>query len=119
MSHSYDQVSEIQYTIDEKSYVTVKLLPPCSTLDDNGCTADANQPAAITLVDNALLDADNGSGQLINHSFSWHGYDYQSATPDTNNILVSTEGYYTYYIEATSYTTGRTTTYRGTLRLLY
>ena len=56
-------------------------------------------------------------GQANVHSFEWRGYDAAQATPDTNDILVSDDGTYTYIIRAVSVASGVTSYYRGSLGL--
>ncbi len=103
--HSYDQVSRISYNLSADCMVTVKLLPP----GDN----DVNSSAAIVLTSNELQNAQDGGGQPLDHVLEWRGYD----PADTNNILVSEEGTYTFVIQATSVASGIATTYRGALQL--
>ena len=109
--HSYDEFTVINYEVDQDSYVTVKLLPP--GINDPG------DPSAITIVNNQLQAAESSPGVPQVYSFDWKGYDDSVATPDTNNILVSTNGRYTFTIEATSAVTGFSTLYRGSLRLYH
>jgi hypothetical protein len=121
--HSYDQLAQVDFVIDQDSYVTIKLLPPC----DNSpytCTVDASSLEALPvynssglLFENLLLQAKDTGNNPINHSFVWSGYDIQSASPDTNNILTVKEGSYTYLITATSANTGIKSQYRGVLQL--
>jgi hypothetical protein len=104
IAHSYEQISNITYRLDQDAYVTVKLLPP-------GISDPAN-PAAIVLTDNELQAARSGTTP-VDHSIQWKGYD----DLDTNDILVSDEGPYTFSIQATATATGATTLYRGILQL--
>jgi parallel beta-helix repeat protein len=104
VSHSYDQVSKITYRVDHDSYVTVKLLPPG--------ISDPASSQAIVLVNNVLQNA-QAAGSPADHVVEWLGYD----PVDTNDILVSNEGVYTFTIQATSVATGATTLYRGALQL--
>jgi hypothetical protein len=103
--HSYEQFSQIGYRIDQDAYVTVKLLPPG--------ISDTNSSQAVTVVNNQLTAANNGSGQPIDHIVEWTGYN----VADTNNILISAEGDYTFIIQAISVQTGSTATWRGAIRL--
>jgi parallel beta-helix repeat protein len=103
-THSYDQISKITYRVDQDSYVTVKLLPPG--------ISDPASPQAIVLENNVLQNALSG-GTPANHEVEWKGYD----PLDTNDILVSGEGVYTFTIQATGATSGITTLYRGALQL--
>ena len=104
VTHSYEQISSITYRVDQDSYVTVKLLPPG--------ISDSASPQAIVLVNNELKNALNG-GSPMDHAAEWTGYDPM----DTNDILVSGEGTYTFAIQATSAVTGATSLYRGALQL--
>ncbi|MCW8932075.1 MAG: right-handed parallel beta-helix repeat-containing protein, partial [Gammaproteobacteria bacterium] len=113
--HSYNQISKVAYQLDQDANVTVKLIKPCLTTDLD-CTVSFDDPTAITLVDDELLTAKNGSVTNI-HEFEWRGYDFNAAQPDPHQILVDEEGTYTYMIRATSAASGRSTTYRGTLQL--
>jgi hypothetical protein len=101
VSHSYGQFSQTAYQLDQDAYVSVKLLPPG--------VGDPNDPAAIEVMANQLQ-----SGAQI-HTVDWRGHD----AVDTNNILVSEEGLYTFSIEATSAASGLTTVYRGALKLYW
>jgi parallel beta-helix repeat protein len=103
-THSYDQISRFTYRIDHDSYVTVKLLPPG--------ISDPASPQAIVLVNNVLQNALSG-GSPVDHTVEWRGYD----TGDTNDILVTSEGTYSFIIQATSAATGSSATYRGSLQL--
>jgi len=105
ITHSYDQQSQITYRIGMDANVTVKLLPPGIN--------DPSDPSAIVLVSNELQSALDGGGQPLDHVVSWEGY----ASGDTNNILTSAEGPYTFTIEATSAVTGYQTLYRGVVQL--
>ncbi|MGH8239393.1 MAG: FlgD immunoglobulin-like domain containing protein, partial [Steroidobacteraceae bacterium] len=102
--HSYEQFSKVTYRVDQDSYVTVKLLPPG--------VSDPASPQAIAITNNELQAAQSG-GQPLDHVFEWKGYE----DTDTNNILVSGEGTYTFTIQATSVATGATALYRGALQL--
>jgi hypothetical protein len=82
----------------------VKLLPPG--------IADPASTQAIVLVNNELQTALNGT-LPADHTVEWRGYD----AAHTNSILVSTEGAYTFAIQATSVQTGQQTLYRGALQL--
>ncbi|MDH5436854.1 MAG: hypothetical protein OEX83_08845, partial [Gammaproteobacteria bacterium] len=121
VEHSYDQVSQVAFTVDEASYITVKLLEPCNTSEKDGagvptCTPDPSAASTITLIDNQLKPA-YGGNPLNVITFEWRGYDFEAPAADTNNILVDKDGLYTYLITATSQLTGNTTTYRGALQL--
>ncbi|WP_444930344.1 hypothetical protein ACJJIF_00690 [Microbulbifer sp. SSSA002] len=105
MYHSYDQISKVAYLLDQDSYVTFKLLPP-----DIGDPTDAG---AITLIDNQLQAANDSDGAVATHEVEWTGYEES----DGNAIMVSDEGVYSFWIEATSATTGASTTYYGALQL--
>jgi hypothetical protein len=103
-THSFDQISRITYRVDQDSYVTVKLLPPG--------ISDPASPQAIVLENNVLKSALSG-GSPANHEVEWRGYD----PGDTNDILVSGEGVYTFTIQATGAVSGQTALYRGALQL--
>ncbi|WP_192879390.1 right-handed parallel beta-helix repeat-containing protein [Microbulbifer sp. A4B17] len=105
MYHSYDQISKVAYLLDQDSYVTFKLLPP-----DIG---DPTNAGAITLIDNQLQAANDSDGAVATHEVEWTGYEES----DGNAIMVSDEGVYSFWIEATSATTGASTTYYGALQL--
>lgn len=104
ITHSYEHISQITYRVDQDSYVTVKLLPPG--------VSDPASPQAIVITNNELTYAQSG-GQPADHVVEWKGYEDM----DTNDILVSEEGSYTFAIQATGVTTGRTALYRGALQL--
>ncbi len=105
ITHSYDQISEIVYRIDQESSVTVKLLPPG--------VYDPASPVAITLIDRQLQQAVDAGGMPVDHGVEWLGY----LPPDSNNILTEGEGVFTFAIEAESSVTGLTGLYRGTLQI--
>jgi hypothetical protein len=100
-THSYDQISQITYRLDPDSYVTVKLLPPG--------ISDPASPQAIVLKNNVL----ESGGPTVDHTLEWKGYD----SADPNNILVSSEGVYTFTIQATGAVSGASSLYRGALQL--
>ena len=105
MYHSYDQLTKIAYHVDQDSYVTFKLLPPE--------VGDPSHVDAITLVDNEFHVAKNGTGEAQVHEVEWKGYD----SSDSNRILVSEEGVFSFWIEATSTITGASTAYYGSVQL--
>ena len=107
VTHSYDQFSQIAYRIDQDAYITVRMLPPGVN--------DVNSAEAITVVDNVLTSALDAGNQPQDHIVEWTGYD----AADTNNILVSDEGDYTFVILATGEQTGVTSTYRGIVQLYH
>ena len=104
IAHSYEQISRISYRVDQDSYVTVKLLPPG--------VSDPSSPQAIVLTDTVLQPASSG-GAPADYQVEWRGYEEL----DSNDILVSDEGSYTFAITATSAVSGATTVYRGVLQL--
>jgi hypothetical protein len=104
IAHSYEQISKVTYRLDQDAYVTVKLLPPGIT--------DPASPQAVVLTNTQLQTAMSG-GQPLDHAIEWKGYD----DLDTNDILVSDEGSYTFTIQATGVASGATTLYRGALQL--
>lgn len=105
VTHSFEEISTITYRIDLDSYVTVKMLPPG--------IYDPSNPAAITLIDNELEQANDSGGQPIDHAVEWRGYD----VAQTNHIETADEGAFTFTIEARSQQTNLTTLYRGVLQL--
>ena len=105
ITHSYEQISTITFRIDQDSDVTFKLLPPG--------IYDPADPSAITMINNQLLLSEDGGGAPLDHSVQWLGHD----GVDTNDILVTDEGAYTFTIEATSAVSGVTTLYRGSLQI--
>jgi FlgD Ig-like domain len=105
ITHSYDQASRIVYRIDADAVVRVTVLP--------FGVADPNHPSAIVLVDNVSQSARDGNGNPIDHVAEWRGFN--AAAP--NDILVSTDGAYTFAIEATLPANGQKTLYRGILNL--
>jgi len=113
--HSFEQVSQIVYQIDQDATVSIRLLKPCLS-SDLTCTANHDDSDAITLFDGPLSAMD-GAGAPINHSFEWRGYDFNATVVDANNILVDEEGVYTFSIKATNTTTGMSSYYRGSLYL--
>ena len=105
ITHSYEQFSQVTFSVDQDSLITFKLLPP-GILDP----ADVS---AITLLNQQLKQALDGGGQPLSHTVEWRGHD----PVDTNQILVSDEGVYTFTIEAESVDSGLTTLYRGVLQV--
>lgn len=115
ITHSYDQVTNVEFTVSMDSMVTVTMLPPC--MESNlTCTATADDLYSQVVMDNQLLTSDDGGGLNV-HSFEWRGYDFGATSPDTNNLMVNDAGTYTYLISATSVDTGVTTEYRGSLQI--
>lgn len=115
VTHSFEQISEIVYQVDQDSDVSIRLLKPCYSSNVT-CTIDHDDPTAIALFD-GTLQAKDGGNQPINHRFEWRGYDFNAAIIDSNNILVDEEGYFTFSIKATSTTSGLSTIYRGAINL--
>ncbi|TCK18886.1 parallel beta-helix repeat protein [Thiogranum longum] len=111
VTHSYEEQTQIRFQLDQDSVVSVKLLPPG--------ISDANDPSAQILVNAATLSAEVSPGVAQTHTAIWKGYDDSVPVPDTNNILVETEGTYTFTIEATSVVTGLTSIYRGAVTLYH
>jgi hypothetical protein len=105
ITHSYDQSSQIVYRIDVDAVVRVTLLP--------FGVVDPNHPSAIVLVDNVAQSAKDVGGNPIDHVAEWRGY----SDTDLNNVLLSTDGAYTFAIEATLPSTGQKTLYRGILNV--
>jgi len=105
VTHSYEQVSQMGYRIDQDSTITFKLLPPT--------IMDINDPSAVVLLSNVFQQANDAQGNPIEHVVKWDGIDL----PGSNNIKVTDEGPYTFAIEATSNTTGLTKLYRGVIQL--
>jgi len=111
VTHSYEEQTQIRFQLDQDSVVNVKLLPPG--------VSDPNDPSAQVLVNAAMLLAESSPGVPQIHTATWKGYDDSVPVPDTNNILVATEGTYTFTIEATSVVTGLTSLYRGAVTLYH
>jgi len=111
VTHSYEEQTRIRFQLDQDSVVSVKLLPPG--------ISDTNDPSAQILVNAATLLAETSPGVTQIHTATWKGYDDSVPVPDTNNILVATEGTYTFTIEATSVVTGLTSLYRGAVTLYH
>ncbi|MEW5251350.1 FlgD immunoglobulin-like domain containing protein [Microbulbifer sp. 2201CG32-9] len=105
VSHSYEQLTRMAYRISNDAHVTFSLLPPG--------IVDPQDPSAIVLVDNVLQQAQDGSGEPIQHEVEWRGYDLA----DPNAVLVGEEGAYTFAIQARSAETGESTLYRGVVNL--
>lgn len=101
--HSYDQFLHIDYNLDKASYVVIKLLPP-------GVTSFSD-PSAITVYDSGTCGLCSITG---NQALNWYGHN----STDTNNILVSDEGVYTYAIEATAVAGSVKNTVKGVVNLL-
>ena len=99
--HSYEQISQIRYRIDQDAYVSFTLLPPGVN--------DPNDASAFHLLENQLQSGSTTAQPPV----EWKGYDED----DTNSILIDTEGTYTYLIEARSVATGYVSRYRGSLQL--
>ncbi len=113
--HSYNQIAQVFYQIDQDARISVKLLPPCLSFD-NSCTISFEDPSGLILIDDQVLAAQT-DGLTNTHHFEWRGYDFKAEEPDSHSILVDEEGTYTYIIQATSVVSGKTTTYRGSLQL--
>jgi parallel beta-helix repeat protein len=113
--HSYNQISQIAYQVDQDSTVTVKLLPPCLSTNTT-CSTDFNDAEAVVIVNNVAVSAET-LGVPDTHTFEWRGYDVNASTVDSNNILVDEDGTYTYMIQATSVASGLSTLYRGSLQI--
>ncbi|MCG8590729.1 MAG: right-handed parallel beta-helix repeat-containing protein [Proteobacteria bacterium] len=110
--HSYHQISEIAYRLDQDSQVTVKMLPPG--------IYDPADPSAITLIDDQLQPASNGLGEPETYLAVWTGFD-ELAGPDAGNdplfwVDEDIDTAFTFTIEATSVLTGQQTVYRGVLQ---
>ncbi|WP_250463080.1 FlgD immunoglobulin-like domain containing protein [Microbulbifer litoralis] len=105
VSHSYEQQTRMAYQISNDAQVTFSLLPPG--------IVDPQDPSAIVLVDNELQQANDGTGDPIQHEVEWRGYDLA----DPNAVLVGEEGAYTFAIQARSPETGESTLYRGIVNL--
>ena len=105
VTSSYEQTAKIVYRISLDATVRVTLLPPG--------VVDPASPSAMVLVNNVSQAAKDGSNVPIDHVVEWRGYN----TSDPNAILVSTEGAYTFAIEATLPATGQKTLYRGILNI--
>jgi len=97
--HSYEEFSQIRFQVNQDSAVTAKLLPPGIN--------DPNDLNSIVLLDNQPVVAN------VIETMTWNGY----LDTDTNNILITEEGMYTFTIQATSNVTGLTTLYRGALTI--
>jgi FlgD Ig-like domain len=105
ITSSYEQNAKIVYRISLDATVRVTLLPPG--------IVDPASPSAIVLVNNVSQSAKDGSNVPIDYTVEWRGYN----TADPNAVLVSTEGAYTFAIEATLPATGQKTLYRGILNI--
>lgn len=105
VTHSHDQFTRIGFQTDQDAMISLKLLPPG--------VSDPASPAAVLIVDNELKAASDINGDPVDHVVEWLGY----SAADTNNILVSEDGAYTFTIEATSVATGQTSVYRGVLQI--
>ncbi|WP_190238480.1 FlgD immunoglobulin-like domain containing protein [Marilutibacter maris] len=112
ISHSYEQVTRMAYRISQEAYVRFVLLPPG--------VADPNDPSAIVLVDDQLLQANDAGGNPLDHVVEWRGYDTQGAggqPTSVNQVLVSEEGAYTFAIQARSAENQSASLYRGVVNL--
>lgn len=106
ITHSYEHISRIAFRLDMNSFVTAKLLPPG--------VYDPSDPRALTMIQHELRQAQDESGQLIDHVIEWRGYEPQ----DPNKLLTGQEeGPYTFTIEAEGEVSGVTTLYRGVLNI--
>ena len=105
ITSSYEQNAKIVYRISLDATVRVTLLPPG--------VVDPASPSAIVLVNNVSQSAKDGGNVPIDYTVEWRGYN----TADPNAVLVSTEGAYTFAIEATLPATGQKTLYRGILNI--
>lgn len=106
VTHSFEQASSIVYRIDADAVIRVTMLPPG--------IVDPAHASAIVLVNNVTQSARDSNGDPIDHTVVWRGYN----DTDPNAVLVSTDGAYTFAIEATLPATGRKTTYRGVLSMV-
>jgi hypothetical protein len=97
--HSYEQISNIRYRIDQDAYVSFTLLPPGIT--------DPADPKAFHLLTDQLRTGSTAAQPAV----EWKGYDPN----DTNAVLIDNDGTYTYLIEARSVATGYVSRYRGSL----
>ena len=107
ISHSYDQFSTIEYTLDQDAYVSIWLLPPGVT--------DPADPAAIPIKNNELQPALDASNNPVVHRVEWTGVQ----DTDPNAVQVSTEGLYTYWIKVTSVASGQSSVFRSSLQLAH
>jgi hypothetical protein len=107
--HSYDQVSTLAYCLDQDAFVTIKILKPgfSDTNDPGGVVAILDDGTTLR----AAVDCDGGGDP---HQVEWRGYD----ASDTNAILASETGAYTFTIEAANaLQASLTTLYRGVVQV--
>lgn len=106
IASSYEQVARITYRVSQDATVRMTLLPPG--------ISDPSHASAIVLVNNVLQPAKNGGGAPIDYTVEWKGFN----TADPNAMLVSSDGAYTYAIEATIPGTSYKSLYRGVLNVV-
>ncbi len=106
IASSYEQVARITYRVSQDATVRMTLLPPG--------ISDPNHASAIVLVNNVLQPAKDGGGAPIDYTVEWKGFN----STDPNAMLLSTEGAYTFAIEATIPGTSYKSTYRGVLNVV-
>jgi len=106
IASSYEQVARITYRVSQDATVRMTLLPPG--------ISDPSHATAIVLVNNVMQPAKDGGGAPIDYTVEWKGFN----TADPNAMLVSSEGAYTFAIEATIPGTSYTSLYRGVLNVV-
>ena len=106
IASSYEQVARITYRVSQDATVRMTLLPPG--------ISDPSHASAIVLVNNVLQPAKDGGGAPIDYTVEWKGFN----AADPNAMLVSSDGAYTYAIEATIPGTSYNSLYRGVLNVV-
>lgn len=100
MYDTYDQVVRIRFSVDQRSRVTVRVLRPG--------TPNVAAPVA-TLLSDTVIEAN--AAQVL----EWRGYDPGEA----RKLLSTSEGTYSFQIEAISESTGKKGTYLGAIQVFH
>lgn len=104
--HSYEQQARMVFRVDHDATVTIRLLPPG--------TVDPGHSLGFLRGSDGIAWSARSASANLDYAADWWGYE----APDTNVILLGEDGLHTFLIEATSQTTGLTTSYRGVLQAL-
>ncbi len=109
--HSDEQFTGFEFTISDDALVTVTLLPPGVTDVLNSSAVIMSNSAGLQY-NGQQLDAISSDDSVV-YDVQWKGFD----DADTNNILISESGVYSFVIDAESVADGTTARYVGNIRL--